>query len=86
MSTTSRTREDIAKELTGIFHNVFDDDRIVLSDSMTAADIPEWDSLNHINLVVATEQHFEIKFKTSEVAKMANVGEFIEAIASKLQR
>ena len=69
--------------LTEIFHNVFDDDRITISESTTAKDIPQWDSLYHINLVIAVEQRFKVKFNTVEVAHMANVGEFVSAILKK---
>jgi acyl carrier protein len=85
MSTPVLTRDDVYKDLTLIFHDVFDDDSIVLSDAMTAKDLAPWDSLNHINLIVATEQRFHIKFKTAEVARLANVGEFVNTIFSKLK-
>ena len=51
---------------------------------MTAADIAEWDSFNHINLIVATEAKFGIKFQTSEIESLRNVGHFVELIEKKL--
>ncbi len=76
-------RKKIFQELTAIFHAVFDDERITLSDITTAADIPAWDSVNHINLVISVEQKFKLRFNTSEVARMKNVGEFVDAIIKK---
>ena len=75
---------DIRARLTEIFHEVFDDDSITLFDAMTAKDVEEWDSLNHINLIVAVEGAFKIKITTKEVSNLANVGEFITLIARKL--
>lgn len=70
-------------ELTKIFRDIFDNDDLEITDSTTAADIEEWDSLNHVNLVVAVEKGFKIKFSTKEVKNMENVGEFIHSIIQK---
>ena len=78
------SRADVAQKLTDVFHEVFDDDNIVLHDAMTAKEIAEWDSLNHINLVVAVEKAFKIKFNTAEIARLANVGQFIDVILKKV--
>lgn len=75
---------DIRAQLTEIFRDVFDDESIEIFDAMTAKDIEEWDSLNHINLIVAVERHFKVKFTTKEVSNLANVGEFVALIGSKL--
>lgn len=77
-------RREIEERLTGIFREVFDDESITLRDDMTAADVKDWDSFNHINLIVAVEGAFRIRFTTQEVNHMANVGEFIALIARKL--
>jgi acyl carrier protein len=77
------TREEAFEVLTDIFHAVFDNDQIRLREDMTAKDVAQWDSLNHINLIIAVEQKLGIKFKTAEVARMANVGEFVSAILAK---
>ncbi len=74
----------ISERLTHIFREVFDDDSIEIFDAMTAKDIEDWDSLNHINLVVAVEGSFKVKFTTKEVNNLANVGEFIALIARTL--
>jgi acyl carrier protein len=77
------TEDAILKELTEIFHQVFDDDSIVLTTSTTAADVAEWDSVNHVSLIVAVEIQFGIKFQTAEVEDLKNVGDFVALIAKK---
>jgi acyl carrier protein len=66
-----------------IFQDVFDDDDLVLEDPMTAADVESWDSLNNVKLMVQAERAFGIKFQTSEVANLTNVGALIALIDSK---
>lgn len=70
-------------ELTDIFRDVFDNDDLVLSDEMTAADVDEWDSLSHIRLIVAVEQHFGVSFTSPEIARLENVGQFADLIRRK---
>jgi acyl carrier protein len=77
-------QQDIYAQLTTIFHDLFDDDTIVLSPSLTAADVPEWDSFNHINLIVAIESRFGVKFQTAELESMHTVGHLADLIQSKL--
>ena len=76
--------QDIYAQLTLIFHDLFDDDTIILSPALTAAGVPEWDSFNHINLVVAVESRFGIKFQTAELESMHTVGHLADLIQSKL--
>ena len=75
---------EIDTRLTGIFRDIFDDDNLTLRPEMTAADVKEWDSFNHINLIVATEARFGIKFQTAEIESLRNVGHFEELICKKL--
>jgi acyl carrier protein len=77
------TSEQIYTQLTEIFRELFDNDSIVVTPETTAADIPEWDSFNHINLIVAAEQRFGIKFTTGEIESLQNVGQLANAIAAK---
>jgi acyl carrier protein len=74
----------LRQRLNDIFCEVFDDDSIRITDEMTAQDVEEWDSLNHINLIVAVQRSFKIKFTVGEVNNLANVGEFIDLIRGKL--
>ncbi len=75
----------IYRQLTEIFRDVFDDDTIVLTPETTAADIPDWDSANHVNLIVSIEVRLKIKFKTIEVESLHNVGHLVSLIEQKLQ-
>lgn len=75
---------EIDAKLTTIFRDIFDDDSLTLRPEMTAADVAEWDSFNHINLIVATEARFGIKFQTAEIESLKNVGHFEDLIAKKL--
>ena len=76
--------DEVIKQVNDIFIDVLDDDDIVLSRETTANDIEEWDSLNHIQLVVAIEKHFKIKFTSSEIQNFKDVGEMCEVIATKI--
>jgi len=75
---------DITEKLTEVFQEVFDDDTLVLHNEMTADDVDEWDSLSHVNLMIAIEIAFEIEFNQSEIQNFANVGELMESIKTKL--
>ena len=78
------THEEILKKVTLIFRDVFDDDSLIITDSTNSSDIEDWDSLEHIALVVSMENEFGLKFDLKEVNKLANVGEMVDLIASKL--
>ena len=78
------TSDQIYTQLTDIFRDLFDDDSIVLTPETTAAEIPGWDSFNHINLIVATEARFKIKFNTAEIESLHNVGHLVQVISAKL--
>ena len=77
------TREEIFKGVDEVFQEVFDDETIHVTDSTTADDIEDWDSLEHINLVVAIENHFNVKFNMGEVTAFKNVGEMVDKIIEK---
>jgi acyl carrier protein len=76
--------EEIYAQLTVIFRDLFDDDTLVVTPELTAADVPEWDSFNHINLVIAIEARFKIKFQTAELEQLQTVGSLADTIAAKL--
>ena len=75
---------EIYAQLTTIFHDIFDDDTLILTPELTANEVPEWDSFNHINLIVAVEQTFKIKFQTAELEQLHSVGHLVSLIQSKL--
>ena len=74
------TREAIFEELTEIFRDIFDDKEIELTDATTADDIEDWDSLEQINLLVAIEKKFSVKFQLSDVNGLANVGDMVSLV------
>lgn len=78
------TREAVFEKLDEIFQDVFDDPDICVGETTTAADIEDWDSLEHINLIVAVENAFGIKFGMGEVTHMEDVGEMANLILKKL--
>lgn len=78
------TREDVYEKLNEVFQDVFDDEDISVNDYTTADDIEDWDSLEHINLVVAVEKKFSIKFNMGEVNAFKNVGEMVDIILKRI--
>lgn len=75
-------------QLQDVFRNVFSDPSIFLNERMTADDIDGWDSLTHINLIIAIEKQFKVRFATAEISRLkedgANVGSLLQALAVKL--
>ena len=74
---------EIESRLTPIFRDVFSDDALVVSESLTAADVPTWDSLSNINMIIAVEKAFGAKFSIKDVRNLKNVGELIALIKRK---
>lgn len=73
----------VLAEMEEIFRDVLDNEDICLHDETTASDIEEWDSLSHVQLVVAIERHFNIRFKSEEIISMPNVGAMVDTIIKK---
>ena len=80
--------DDLADRMQDVFRDVFDDDELVVADASTADDIDGWDSLMHINLIIAVERQFGVKFATAEISGLKaddqNVGTFRRLLAKKL--
>jgi acyl carrier protein len=74
---------EVYTRLTQVFHDVFDDDEIVVTKDLTAADVEEWDSLKHIRLVLSVEDAFHVSFSASEIGNLKNVGELATLIQAK---
>ena len=74
------TRQEIYEVITEIFRDVFDDDTLEIGDETNSADIEDWDSLEHIELVINMEKKFSLKFNIKEVNKLENVGQMVDLI------
>jgi acyl carrier protein len=77
------TEPEIYDTLTTIFHDVFLRDDLVLTPAMSAKDVEDWDSFKQIEIIIAVEQQFGIKFRTREMDSLNNVGDLVHLIASK---
>lgn len=77
------TPAEIKAQLTGVFRDVFDNNTLEIFDAMTAKDVEDWDSLNHINLVVAVERSFGVRLTTREVSALEKVGDLIVLLEKK---
>lgn len=81
------TMEKLRNDIQEVFRGVFEDDQLILRDDMTAADIEGWDSLAHINLIIAIEKKLGIRFATAEISRLngqgQNIGTMLEMIKRK---
>lgn len=77
-------KKDMFFKLQEIFRGVLDNDEIVLTESTCANDIEEWDSLANVQLIVAIEREFGIRFTSLEIPSWKNVGDMVDCIQSKL--
>lgn len=72
------------QKMTEVFRSVFENRSIVVSEKTTGDDIIEWDSLNHVQLILAVETAFRIRFRHSEIAAFENVGDMMQAVKRQL--
>lgn len=79
----ARTFEVVLAEMTTIFRSVLNDQSIVLKRETTAQDVKKWDSLAHIELVVAIEKYFKIRFNFAELQRFKDVGQWCDNIVAK---
>jgi acyl carrier protein len=73
----------VESRLITIIRETFNDPNLELRDDLTAAEVDGWDSLTHINLIVAVESDFGIRLTTADVRGLRNVGDFVNIIATK---
>src|SRR5579863_4742063 len=83
MERTDAALGDTFDRMQRTFRQVFDDETLELHRNMTAADVEGWDSLNHIDLIVALDREFRIKFTTAEISKLATVGDLLTLVDKK---
>jgi acyl carrier protein len=74
----------IYSRLTDVFNEVFDDETIEVTPQLTAKDVDGWDSLTHIRLILSVEKAFKIRFTTSEIGHMENVGDLVALIRARV--
>ena len=77
------TQDDVFAKLTPIFVDIFEEDGLVLTPEMNAEDVEEWDSLNHIRMIVAVEEEFGVSFSSAEVGGLKTVADLANLILSK---
>jgi acyl carrier protein len=77
------TEREIYQALSTIFQDVFLRDDLVLTPALSAKDVEDWDSFKQIEIIIAVEEHFGIKFRTRDMDSLNNVGDLVHLIASK---
>jgi acyl carrier protein len=78
--------DDLLPRLESIFQDVFDNPRLHISANTKASDVPNWDSLMHINLIFAIEREFRVKFALGEMQELQNVGEMAALLQKKREK
>lgn len=76
---------EVYLQLTKIFRDILGDDSIALANATSSADLEGWDSFNHINIVLAAEAFFKVKFSSGELENMESVGDMVALIQQKLE-
>lgn len=76
-------KNEVLKQINLIFRDILDNESLVITEFTKADDVEEWDSLTHIQLVVAIEKHFKVRFTSREIQSWKNVGEMIDCILTK---
>ena len=77
-------RQELLNTLCSIFAETLDEDNIQLNEKTTAEEVEGWDSLSHVQLVVAIERHYKIRFTAKEIQSWKNVGELLDSMVSKI--
>jgi len=77
-------KDRVLTRVNEIFRDVLDNEHLIITYQTTANDVEDWDSLNHIQLVVAIEKQFNLRFTSREILGWRNVGEMIDSIIKKI--
>lgn len=75
--------DNVLSGIQAVCREVFEDPSLVLTPQTTAEDVPNWDSLNHLNVVAVVEQRFGVRFRTSELESLRNIGDFVSTVLAK---
>jgi acyl carrier protein len=78
--------DSVLEELQLIFRDKLDQPALILTRESSASNVEDWDSLAHINLVLAIEKFYKIKFALGELQELKNVGDMVDLIKAKLTR
>ncbi len=76
--------ESIRNQVEDIFRDILDLESLTLADDTQASDVDGWDSLTHIQLIVAIEKEFKVKFSSKEILSWKNVGELLDSLQAKV--
>jgi acyl carrier protein len=85
MTRDEMTRDEMLHTVTVVFRDVLNNDSLVLREETTADDVGDWDSLTHIQLVVAVEKRFRIRFGSREIQAWKNVGEMLDSLVARVR-
>lgn len=75
---------NVLEDIQQILRDIFDEEDLVITETTTADDIEDWDSLAQMNIMVSVSKHFRVKFSVEEIAGLHNIGELVKAVESKL--
>ena len=75
--------EEVLNKVENIFRDILDEESLILTRETTANDVDGWDSLTHIQLIVAIEKQFKVKFSSKEILSWKNVGELLDSLKAK---
>ncbi len=75
----------ILEQVTAVVRDVFGDDDIALCETSTADEVDGWDSLMHLNVIIALEKHFKIRFSTAEISDLKEEGKNIGSLLALIQ-
>lgn len=78
------SREEVFAKVQEIFRDVFDDDELIITDLTNSDEIEDWDSLEHIALIVSMEKEFDLKFDIKKINTLENVGEMVDMITDMI--
>ena len=78
------TREEILAQVTDLLRDLLDNDALELTFETSAGEVDGWDSVTHVSLLVAVQQHFGVKFRTAELEGLRNVGHLVDLILTRM--